>query len=172
MTPLESMALLSFVFLGLLAWIFSRLAFARREQIDLEAWWSSYSPDRYRPMRRMMSRRDFDYLRSEPGFRPEMLKRLRRQRAAAFAAYLRAMRADFARLQMVGWALVMAGGVSPAIRDELFRQKVLFTRNYCQVQLGLLAYRLGIGSVDASGLVEAMRAASASFQPLMAPSAA
>ncbi|MBI5086078.1 MAG: hypothetical protein HZB13_15945 [Acidobacteria bacterium] len=172
MTPLEWMVLLCILLLGMLTWTFSRIAFAKHGQIDLEAWWIAYSPERYRPMRRMLSADDFKYLRSAPGFRPEMVRRLRRQRAAAFAAYLQDMRADFTRLQMVGRAMVMAGGVTPTVRDELFHQKVLFTRNYCQVQLGLLAYRLGIGSVDVSRLLESMRSAAAYFEPLMTPTAA
>src|ERR1035441_1726583 len=43
-------------------------------------WLSELSTDRYRPMLRLLDATDFEFLRAQQGFTPEMGKTLRRQR--------------------------------------------------------------------------------------------
>ena len=45
-----------------------------------QEWLAELSPDRYRPMSRLLDNRDIRFLREQQGFRPEMEKRLRTQR--------------------------------------------------------------------------------------------
>src|ERR1039458_461820 len=61
-------------------------------------WMSELSTDRYRPMLRLLDAADFQFLRSQKGFTPEMAGRLRRQRVQAFLGYLRLLEADFGRM--------------------------------------------------------------------------
>src|SRR5579859_3751265 len=49
----------------------------------------------YRPMARILDSRELLLLRRQPGFRPEMESRLRRQRAALFSYYLSSLEQDF-----------------------------------------------------------------------------
>ena len=53
------------------------------------------SVDRYRPMLRLLSDDDLQYLRVQPGFTPEMASQLRRQRCKIFRGYLRCLDTDF-----------------------------------------------------------------------------
>src|ERR1035441_6142951 len=61
-------------------------------------WLSELSTDRYRPMLRLLDATDFQFLRVQKGFTPEMERRLRRQRVQAFRGYLRLLVADFDRI--------------------------------------------------------------------------
>src|ERR1022692_4950702 len=61
-------------------------------------WLSELSTERYRPMLRLLDATDFQFLRAQKGFTPEMERRLRRQRVQAFRGYLRLLVADFDRI--------------------------------------------------------------------------
>ena len=75
-----------------------------------QEWLAELSPDRYRPMSRLLDNRDIRFLREQQGFRPEMEKRLRTQRVLVFREYLRMLEADFQRLSSgrMRWQAVFA----------------------------------------------------------------
>ena len=75
-----------------------------------QEWLAELSPDRYRPMNRLLDNRDIRFLREQQGFRPEMEKRLRAQRVLVFREYLRLLEADFHRLSSgrMRWQAVFA----------------------------------------------------------------
>lgn len=171
MTPLLILSLLSFGTLSILLWMYRRLALPRAWQTDLELWWREFTPGRYDAMARLLDSSDQEFLRALPGYRPGMEQRLRRQRIRVFEAYLRELSMDFHRLHALGSELALAS-VAPQLHDELFRQRVRFSRAMWRIRLELIAYRLGAGTVDTSVVVDSLRITNRLFQPVLAGAAA
>src|ERR1044071_6455020 len=61
-------------------------------------WLDEFSIDKYRPMLRLLSERDFEYLSMQAGSTPEIARRLRSERRKIFRAYLWNLVRDFNRL--------------------------------------------------------------------------
>ena len=170
MTPVFLLTLLSFATLAILLWMYRRLALPQDWHTDLEPWWAEFDPARYDAMSRLLCHEDSEFLRSLPGFRPGMDKRLNRQRVQVFNAYLREIRMDFHRLHALGSELALAS-LSPDLHNELFRQRVRFSRAIWRIRLELLAYRFGLGEVDPSTLVDSLRITTGIFQPALSGAA-
>lgn len=164
MSPAFLTTVASLVLAGALVWLYFRLAVASRADTTSADWWEQFSPDRYLPMKRLLRREDFEFLSTLPGYHPSVARELRRQRMRIFRAYLEELRMDFRRLQSIGQAMLIAGTPEPGLPDELFRQRVRFARAYWRVRFSMLAWRLGLGEVEASALVEALRAAARPLQ--------
>src|SRR5260370_38956405 len=68
--------------------LFRRLA----SRLDAEActteWLGNFSTSDYAPMRRLFAERDFEFLASQPGYRPEIARPLRAERREGLTAYL------------------------------------------------------------------------------------
>lgn len=171
MTPILNLTLLSLITLSVLLWMYRRLALPREWQTDLEAWWREFTPGRYDAMARLLAPKDREYLLALPGFRPGMEQRLRRQRIQVFEAFLRELSMDFYRLHALGSELAHAS-MAPELHDELFRQRVRFSRAMWRLRLELIAYRLGAGTVDPSVVVDSLRITNRLFQPVLAGAAA
>lgn len=117
-------------------------------------WIEELSLDRYRPMLRILAADDFRALRSQPGYTPEMLAKLRRQRCRIFREYLRALRADFARVCLaLKLLMVQAGNDRPDLASTLLRKQAQFAFGVAVVQVRLALYSLGIGSVEVASLL-------------------
>jgi hypothetical protein len=117
-------------------------------------WLDELSTDRFRPMLRLLDATDFQFLRAQPGFAPEMATRLRRQRVQAFRGYLRLLEADFDR---VGAALRVILAQSAVDRPELasvvFERRLQFAFCLIGVRFRLMLFQLGLSGVDASRLI-------------------
>jgi hypothetical protein len=158
MTTFILTAGISVALAALLCLLFYRLVVAGRVfQIDA-SWWGRFSPNRYRPMRRLLNPEEFGYLRSLAGRDPALVAECRRNRVQVFQGYLRELIADFGRLQALGQLLVGAGSATETLREELFRQKVRFTVSVWRVRWELLVFRLGLGDVDVTALLSAVQA--------------
>ena len=118
-------------------------------------WLSELSSDRYRPMLRLLDATDFQFLRSQAGFTPEMAGRLRRQRVQAFRGYLALLEADFNR---VGAALRLILTHSaydrPELASLLFQRRLRFAIGLIGVHCHILLFRWGLSHVDVSGLIQ------------------
>jgi len=171
MSPVLLTCLGTAAVVGVLALLYHRLAVSARDHSFSPEWWSDFSPERYRPLQRLLSRDDFGYLRTIPGFEPGAERAFKARRMTACRAYLDEMRTDFNRLQMVGQAMIIAGKAQPGFQDEMFRQKVTFTRAWWRVRLQLVAFEFGVGSVDASGLLDALDRTAVTFRPVLTPAA-
>lgn len=165
MSPVATTVLCSVAFIVALGWIYSRLAFARAADPVSEQWWDEFSPERYAPMARLLTREDFEFVRRLPGYRRGMERRLRSRRIAIFSSFLNEMRRDFDRLQSVGHALLISGNCTPGFQDQLFRQRTQFLRCWWLVRTELMLYRLGVDVVDPSSLVTAFRGTARMFVP-------
>jgi hypothetical protein len=109
-------------------------------------WLDELSMDRYRPMLRLLSAEDFQFLRTQPGFTPRMATEVRIQRCRIFHGYLRALESDFAIICAI-LAFVMPG-------TDLRRYRMLFALGVAAVRVRVWLYRWGLGAVDTSGIVQ------------------
>jgi len=112
---------------------------------------------RYELMARLMSDEDLLFLKSQPGFRPEMGKQFSRERRRIFRLYLREMACDFKRLHAHARAVVasLPADHSPMI-GMLIRQQLRFRWEMAVVQTRLSLHAIGAGSIDARGLIDAL----------------
>ena len=117
-------------------------------------WIETLSVDRYRPMLRLLDQRDLEFLKSQPGFRPAMAGRLRRQRCEIFQGYLRNLCSDFQRtcaaLKII---MVRAEKDRPDLASHLMKAQATFAFALFRVQCRLALYRMGLSSVDVMPLV-------------------
>ena len=167
MTPILTLTLLSLSTTAILVWMYRRLAVPRDWHTDLESWWTEFTPHRYDAMTRLLSADDSEFLRTLPGFRPGMEKRLRSQRIAAFQSYLKEISRDFHRLHALGSEMALAT-MAPEMHNQLFHQRARFSRAMWRIRLELVAYQLGVGSVDPSVLVDSLRVTNRIFRPALA----
>ena len=118
-----------------------------------------YSPVRLAPMQRLLATDDFEYLKSQPGYKPEIASQLRAQRVTTFKKYLGSMTAEFNHLHRALRVLTLH---APTDRSEINRllleQRILFSVRVLQVRVRLTFYALGMKPVDVSGLVQSIDA--------------
>jgi hypothetical protein len=118
-------------------------------------WMETLSVERYRPMLRLLDQEDLSFLKSQPGFRPDMAKRLRRQRCDIFNGYLRHLCADF-QLTCAALKLIMlhAPVDRPDLASILLRAQMSFACGLMQIHIRLALYRWGLANVDVRDLVQ------------------
>lgn len=111
--------------------------------------------DRYRPMLRLLSDNDLAFLTSVPSLR----KTVRGERRRLFRGYLRCLTRDYAMLLAgVRDAMVRSGADRPDLAQALARNRMLFALAICKVEFRLALHAAGAGTVDISGLVDAIEA--------------
>ena len=116
-----------------------------------------YEPDRYRPMTRLLDQEDFDFLASEPGFRPEIARKLRSQRRRVMRLYLRALSKDFNQLHARARRLVAAAPEEHHnLVGVLIRQRATFFRVRSMIEMRLALDWLLPGRVDIRPLLGAL----------------
>jgi len=145
------------VFLGLLggAMLLIRKVAFEGGNLPLTAEWiGELSVERYRPMMRLLDGADLEFLRSQPGFKPEMARRIRAQRCQIFAGYLHCLTADFRRVcSAVHLLMLHSGHDRPDLAAILVRHQVMFATGMLMIHARLLLYGWGICGVDVSNLV-------------------
>jgi hypothetical protein len=109
--------------------------------------------DRYRPMLRLLSDTDLDFL--PPG--SPLRRTLRARRRELFRAYLRCLTRDYARLLAgVRYVMTQSRVDRPDLAHALLKNRVLFALAICKVEYRLALHAAGIGHVEIAGLVEAL----------------
>lgn len=154
MNAFEAVAVAATISGAAFAWFFWRLvSSARVRGVDPE-WLKNFSTATYRPMERLLSEEDVEFLKSQPGYLPGMEKALRSGRRRIFRAYLRSLATDFNRLHLaLRLALLESATDRPDLAAVLVRQKATFFLALAAVHLRLAMHALGLGSVDVRGLV-------------------
>jgi hypothetical protein len=170
MNPLLLVGIMSLLLVALLIWTAHQLTRGRNHGPRNDDWWEEFSPDRYRPMSRLLATADAAWLRDSAALSAKDRRRFRTSRIRIFRQYLREMTVDFAGLQAVGRAMILSGSVGPEFQEELFRHQLKFTRSLWLVRVQLFFYQFGLTQVDASGLLESLQGVSLVFR--VAPSAA
>jgi len=114
---------------------------------------ASMAPDRYRPMLRLLSDDDFAFISDDR----KLQRQLRARRRALFRGYLSCLTKDYAHLlACVRQAMVQSGVDRPDLARALAKNRALFAIAICKVEFRLALHATGFGSVDISGLVQAL----------------
>ena len=118
-------------------------------------WIDDLSIERYRPMMHLLDASDMECLRSQPGFTPGMVAKLRTERCQVFRGYLRCLNADFQRVCVALKLLMLHSRFDrPDLASVLVRQQVMFEIGMVLVGLRLFLYRWGLCGVDVTDLVK------------------
>ena len=121
---------------------------------ELAAPGEEFAIQRYEPMARLIAAEDLAFLSSLKGYRPEIGKKLRRERSRIFRAYLIELAEDFHRLHSKARALVAE---SPEVHSELvgilIGQQVKFMRSMAWIELRLLIPQQRLPHIDVAGLL-------------------
>jgi hypothetical protein len=139
----------------MLIMVLRKMADTKRKLPVTVQWMETLSVERYRPMLRLLNQDDLSFLKSQPGFRPDMAKRLRRQRCDIFKGYLRHLCADF-QLTCAALKLIMLHAPidRPDLASLLLRAQVSFALGLLQIHVRLALYRWGLAGVDVRNLVQ------------------
>lgn len=153
----------------LFACLFRRLNAPDRERLPNLEWCQGFSIHRYRPMERLFSEEDYQFLAAQCGYSPEMGRRLKAQRRRIFRHYLRGLSRDFSRLHTAArFMLLHAPQDRPDLAIQLFRQRLLFRYALLSVHSTLVLQTLGVGTVDVRRLVQALESMGSQFRQLAA----
>src|ERR1035441_2930865 len=89
-------------------------------------------------MLRLLDATDFEFLRAQQGFTPEMGKTLRRQRVQAFRGYLRLLVTDFDRVVVVlRVILAQSAQDRPELASLVLQRRLNFALGLIEVQCRL-----------------------------------
>jgi hypothetical protein len=139
------------------ALLFLRLASRFDAEPHSPSWLDEFSVDNYAPMERLLDRGDFVFLAAQPGYRPELAKRLLAARRKAFCEYLYQLIRDFNRLHfMAKLLLIHSPEDRPGFAAALWRQQLTFYFAVCLVRCKVALYPLGWTPVDVPELLEAL----------------
>jgi hypothetical protein len=129
-----------------------------------------FSLARYEPMLRLLRDDDLEFLAAQPGYKPEIGKKLRADRRRIFRLYLTELVSDFRRLHATAR---LAVADSPAENSKLvgvlMRQEVTFWTALAIVEARLMLPGV---QVDVRGFVETVEAMRVDLARLNAPAAA
>ncbi len=150
---LIALSSLVFITLGLFSWQFlSRMRILRVAEGSVPA---VVSADRYRPMLRLLSDEDLEFVAGNSSLR----RTLRSRRRELFRSYLRCLTRDYAHLLAGVRSVMVRSGVDrPDLAEALAKNRVLFVMAICKVEMRLTLHAIGVGKVDISGLVDALEA--------------
>lgn len=118
-------------------------------------WIDELSIERYRPMMRLLDAGDLEFLRSQPGFTPRMVSKLRAQRSHIFRGYLRCLNNDFGRVcAAIKLVMLQSKHDRPDLASALLKSQMMFAGGMMVIQGRLLLYRWGVCGVDVSTVVK------------------
>src|SRR4051812_21830059 len=126
-----------------------------------QAWLEEFSVAKYRPMLRLLAQEDYEFLSSQAGYKPDIAKKLRKERRRIFRAYLDNLVRDFHRLQLSAKMLVVNAEVDREdLVSKLMMQRLNFSLAVAMIEVRLALHTVGLATVDVRGLLgslEAMR---------------
>jgi hypothetical protein len=127
---------------------------------------------RYEPMARLLGDEDLDFLKAQPGFRPEVGKKFMRDRRRMFRMYLQELAKDFHQLHAQAREVVAAlPEEHSALVGVLIRSQGRFWYEMFALEMKLSFHWVGL-PVDGRALVEAISSMHAEINRLSAPTAA
>jgi hypothetical protein len=134
--------------------VIRKIGFAGSNLPVTAEWIDELSIERYRPMARLLDGADLEFLRSQPGFTPKMLNKLRSQRCQIFSGYLRCLQSDFGRVcSAIKLVLLQSQQDRPDLAVALIRHQFTFATGMVMVYCRLALYSWGICGVDVARLV-------------------
>ena len=136
--------------------VFRKLSAAETLPVD-DDWMMQLGPPRYRPMRRVLDDAEYAGLRSHRACTRKLLRRLRHGRIAAFHGYLACLSTDYRRAcTAIKLLMVQSADDRPDLAALLVRQTATFTWLLMLAEFRLYLFRMGIGRVEAGGLMSAI----------------
>src|SRR5947209_5513403 len=106
-----------------------------------EAWLEEFSVAKYRPMLRLLAQEDYEFLATQAGYKPEIAKKLRKERRRIFRSYLSNLVRDFHRLQLSAKMLVVNAQIDREdLVSKLMMQKLNFTLAVAIVEVRLVLH--------------------------------
>jgi hypothetical protein len=154
------LSVLGFVVVLLLAafaFLFLKLASRFDGQACSPDWLDGFSLENYVPMERLLDASDFEFLAAQPGYRPEIGKRLLAARRKTFCEYLRLLIGDFNQLHSLAkLMLVHAVEDRSEFASALWRQQITFYFAVCVVRCKVALYPWGWTAVDVPQLLHAL----------------
>lgn len=151
--------LLAVAILILLFVVLFRLLARRPQQTASVEWLDNFSLESYAPMGRLLNQSDIAFLASQPGYRPEMGRRMMAERRKIFRDYLRLLIRDFNQLMSLGKLMVVHGAEDRAeLAKSLWRHEIAFYFAVALVQCKLALWPLGLPAMDVHKLIEPLEA--------------
>jgi len=147
-----------------LFWLLARLKLGRSQRAaSVNEDFEGFSLARYQPMARLLANdEDLNFLRLQPGYRPEIGVRWERERRRIFRCYLSELKTDFRHLHAQARELVADSEAASAdLVEILMKQQITFMRATMALECRLLLQRVGWAKPDIAPLlqlIEAMRA--------------
>jgi hypothetical protein len=128
-------------------------------RLDAEActpeWLDAFSTSNYAPMRRLFDEKDFEFLASQPGYRPEIGKQLRAERRKVLVGYLQLLTRDFNQLHALAkLMLVYSQEDRPDFGTALLWQQITFYYAVTAIRCRLTLMPLGWTAPDVGKLIE------------------
>jgi hypothetical protein len=128
---------------------------------------------RYEPMAQLLNGEDLQFLKAQPGFRPELGKKFSQERRRIFRLYLQELAQDFHRLHAHARVVVasLPADQSPLV-GLLMRQQLRFWFEMMAIETRLSLGMAEACSIHARQLVEAIAAMHAEISRVSVLSAA
>ena len=116
---------------------------------------AEFSTELYRPRMRLEDSIDLSFLGSFPGFTQKTATRLRKEHCRVFRAYLRYLETDFQAVRRAIKTLMLQSETDrPDLAALLLRSQFTFTCGLLKVQLRVMLYSHGIGTVSVGDLLK------------------
>ncbi len=126
------------------------------------------SAERYRPMLRLLSDEDIDFIAANSALH----RTLKSSRRKLFRSYLRCLTRDYGCLLAgIRSAMASSGADRPDLARALAKNRMLFSLAVYRIEVRLALHSLGLGTVDISGLVGAFEGLRAQVAVLSATAA-
>ena len=136
------------------ALLFSKLANSKTASPLSDNWDKLFSPQRYRPLERLLDGKDYQYLASQPGCGRMLANRFRQERTSIFRGYTRVMSKDFGRVLRAIKVLMIHSQVDrPDLARLIAKQRCMFAFAMLTVECRLVLFRYGVGRVDLQALL-------------------
>jgi hypothetical protein len=124
-----------------------------------------YEAARYEPMMRLISEDDIEFLKSQPGYRPEIGARLRNERRRILRMYLRELARDFQRLHAAARkAVADAPEQHSELVGELLQYQFTFWKQMAVIEFRLAVPGARLPHVEIAGLLRPMQSMQLSLE--------
>ena len=150
-----AIALVVVIFTAVFVALFRRLASRLDAEECTTEWLDNFSTSDYAPMRRLFDEKDFEFLASQPGYRPEIARQLRAERRDVLAGYLQLLTRDFNQLHAIArMMMVYSAEDRPDFGEALRWQRITFYYAVTAVRFRLVLMPWGWTAPDVRKLIQ------------------
>jgi hypothetical protein len=130
-----------------------------REIEPTQDWLDRYDFSRYSMLANLLQPRDFEFLRAQPGYTPELSARLKADRLKIAESYLAQLERDVRLLlNFANHALALSGADSDKLSAFLLKQELNFTAKLAFLRAEIVLMKLGLlHQISFDGLLESLR---------------